>query len=335
MLTRSLLLLTALTATAADWSPQRAAQYLDTRQKEWFAWKQAQSADGPCISCHTGLTYLLARPTLRRFLHEKQPTIYETGLLNRLRAKAGAKPAGPLQSVETIFAAMFLAGEPEAQRAFDQLWTLQATDGQLQGAWRWYDASLDPWETPDAFSFGAALGAIAIAKAPAALRADPAVKDRINALAAYLGSTSEARPLHSRLAILWALSALPELELENQRQAILNETFAKQFEDGGWNIGALGPWMAHADAPVDSAASHGSNAYATAFATFVLQRAGVPSSDKRLLRARAWLKSHQDRTTGAWPAQSLNKVYPPDSMQVKFVQDAATAFAALALAEGH
>src|SRR5215212_9563819 len=77
---------------ANGWSPLAAARYLDTRQKAWFEWKPAQSADGPCVSCHTGMTYLLARPALRRALGETEPTEYERGLLDRLRAKAGSKP---------------------------------------------------------------------------------------------------------------------------------------------------------------------------------------------------------------------------------------------------
>ena len=43
-----------------------AAQYLDARQQAWFEWKPAiASGRGPCLSCHTGMTYLLARPALR------------------------------------------------------------------------------------------------------------------------------------------------------------------------------------------------------------------------------------------------------------------------------
>ena len=88
-------LLVATTSTlSAEWSPEAAARYLDGRQKEWFSWKPAMSADGPCVSCHTGMTYLLARPALRRRLKESQPTMYEVGLLDRLRAKVGEKPAG-------------------------------------------------------------------------------------------------------------------------------------------------------------------------------------------------------------------------------------------------
>ena len=74
------LLAASVSPLHAEWNPALAARYLDARQQEWFAWKTAQSADGPCVSCHTGLTYLLARPVLRRALHEAAPTAFETGL---------------------------------------------------------------------------------------------------------------------------------------------------------------------------------------------------------------------------------------------------------------
>src|SRR5260370_28729400 len=71
-----------------DWSPRLAADYLDARQKEWFAWPAAKAPGGTCLSCHTGMTYLLARPALRKALGELQPTQYEKGLLEWLRARA-------------------------------------------------------------------------------------------------------------------------------------------------------------------------------------------------------------------------------------------------------
>ena len=47
----------------------------------------------------------------------------------------------------------------------------------------------------------------------------------------------------------------------------------------------------------------------------------------------AWLKSKQDPASGAWPAVSMNKQRPPDSMEGRFMQDAATAFASIVLVE--
>src|SRR5437870_2473349 len=86
----ALIALTALPGLAGDWSPKLAAQYLDSRQKEWFAWPAAKRSGGPCISCHTGVTYMLARPALRRVLGEAEPTAYETGLVEGLRARVGS-----------------------------------------------------------------------------------------------------------------------------------------------------------------------------------------------------------------------------------------------------
>jgi hypothetical protein len=83
--------LSIVTVSGASWSPELAARYLDARQKAWFEWKPAASVDGPCVSCHTGMTYLLARPALRRALGETDPTMYERGLMDRLRANVGAK----------------------------------------------------------------------------------------------------------------------------------------------------------------------------------------------------------------------------------------------------
>src|SRR5215510_1250047 len=107
-------------ARESSWDPALAAKYLDDRQKEWFAWPRAQSADGPCVSCHTGLPYLIARPALRKLLKEGDATIYERGLRDRLASHAGEKPKAPLQGVETIMAAMFVADADARRKTFDQ-----------------------------------------------------------------------------------------------------------------------------------------------------------------------------------------------------------------------
>src|SRR5690349_235292 len=98
---RMMLLLLALPAFGADWNPRAAADYLDGRQKQWFAWPAANSSGAPCVSCHTGATYLLARPALRRILDEPEPTIYETGLLNSLRSRLSKRTPQELFPKET------------------------------------------------------------------------------------------------------------------------------------------------------------------------------------------------------------------------------------------
>jgi squalene-hopene/tetraprenyl-beta-curcumene cyclase len=274
------------------------------------------------------MPYLLARPALRRALGEKEPTAYETGLLNRLRAKAGEKPAGALQGVETIFAALFLARQDPTGaatgRAFDQLATLQNHEGRLAGAWPWYNANLDPWETPPSFFYGASLAALALGSAPDEIHSSAATGRQLHASQEYFDARLPDQPLHSRLALLWASTKVPALLARDARQSLIEEILRKQQPDGAWTIESLGPWSNHPDAPV----SNGGNSYATAFTAYVLQQAGAASP-----RAMQWLASHQDQETGAWPAVSMNKHYPAGSMEEKFLQDAATAFAALALIE--
>jgi squalene-hopene/tetraprenyl-beta-curcumene cyclase len=278
------------------------------------------------------MTYLLARPALRQRLKESQPTMYEVGLLDRLRAKVGEKPAGALQSVEVIFSAMFLSREDamhtmstHTRKAFDQLWALQGGAGASKGGWRWYAVNLDPWENAESHFFGSSLAAAALTHVPAEYRNTPNVRDQAAALNTYLVESIESRRLHDRLALLLARSVVPE----SMRQAITSDAFSKQQPDGGWTIESLGPWAAHPDAPPSS----GTNAYATAFATVALLRGGVPASDPRLAKALDWLQSHQDPASGTWAAVSMNKRYPEGSMESRFMQDAATAFASLALIE--
>jgi squalene-hopene/tetraprenyl-beta-curcumene cyclase len=56
--------LLSLELVQAEWKPRLAADYLDSRQKTWFSWPVAKTSTGPCLSCHTGFPYLLARHRL-------------------------------------------------------------------------------------------------------------------------------------------------------------------------------------------------------------------------------------------------------------------------------
>jgi squalene-hopene/tetraprenyl-beta-curcumene cyclase len=331
-----LILVGSASPLRAEWDPARAARYLDARQQAWFDWKTAQSSDGPCVSCHTGMTYLLARPVLRRALHETAPTRFETGYLDRLRTKMGKPAEGALGTVEAVMSAMFFSRDDaravmssHTRLAFDRLWATQDVEGAHKGAWQWYEAKLDPWENSESLYYGSALVALALGQTSEAYQKDAAVRPRAAALTAYLTNQPSPPRLHDRLATLWASSTMPGLLPDASRQALVAETFSRQQADGGWTLAGLGPWMAHPDPP----ASPGSHAYATAFTAFVLQRAGVPASHAGLRRALAWLQAHQDPATGAWPAVSMNKKYPDGSMPSLFMQDAATAFAAIVLVE--
>jgi squalene-hopene/tetraprenyl-beta-curcumene cyclase len=315
----------SLPCVAADWNPRLAARYLDGRQTEWFAWKQAASSEGPCVSCHTGVPYLLARPALRQRLGD-QPAAYEKGLEDWLRAPGASVPPA-LQGVKTIFAALLLTSSTDD---LSKLWSLQLTEGEAKGSWRWYDVNLDPYETSASPVFGSALAALAIGRTSAEYRARPDVREHVNSLIAYLQKDLHGQPLHNRLAVLWAATKLPAAMPEPARRAVIDEALQKQRPDGGWALASLGPWNSHPDAPPHD----GSDSYATAYSTYIMIEAGVPPGTPAISRALDWLKLHQDPSTGAWPAESMNKKYPADSMQIKFLQDAATGFACLALLAG-
>ncbi|HMC89492.1 MAG TPA: hypothetical protein VKI17_08085 [Gemmataceae bacterium] len=62
----------------------------------------------------------------------------------------------------------------------------------------------------------------------------------------------------------------------------------------------------------------------------VVQIAGVPKDNAKLARGLGWLKSNQ-AATGKWRGISVNKKRNPASHVGKFMSDAATAYAVLAL----
>lgn len=368
MVARSLpvLALLAVPLVQAEWTPRLAADYLDARQRTWFNWPVAKtSTGGPCLSCHTGFPYLLARQRLRQVLGESEPTIYEVGLLDALRKRLpkltpkeflpdrketdnqGALKTGAPRlpraaeelGVESVLAALLFALQDRqtgvltkpTELAFARMWSLQVREGEAKGAWRWNNIDLDPWEEPESAFFGVALAALATGMAPSDYQARSEIRTNVDALKAYLKAWEEKQPLHNRLIQVWASMSLPGLLSEHERQKISATVLERQEADGGWTIESIGPWRKHPQA----SAAKGSNAYATAIAAFVLQRAGISREDRKVARALEWLRSHQDQTAGFWEARSMNKQYPADSVPAQFMQDAATAFAVLALLETH
>jgi len=343
----AVLVLAVMPAFCADWNPRLAAQYLDSRQQQWFAWPPATASGVPCVSCHTGLPYLLARPALRQALGETAPTLYEAVLLDGLRATVVKTDANDLfQGVkghladqvfgaQVVLSTLLLAFDdaprgvlsPEGEKAFERMWSAQIRDGRDKGSWNWSDFNLDPWETPNAAYYGAALAALATGIAPAHYQARPEIQQNIAALVAYLRSEAQAEPLHNRLVLLWASAKLDHLLPPAERQVVLEDVWRKQQPDGRWTLESLGPWRGHADAPP----AGGSDSYATGLVAFTVQQAGVLRSDPRMSRALGWLEAHQDHQSGYWAAESMNKRHKAGTMPALFMRDAATGFATLAL----
>jgi squalene-hopene/tetraprenyl-beta-curcumene cyclase len=343
---------------AGAWNRSGATVYLDRRADWWMQWPAAaRDHQTSCMSCHTTLPYALARGVLRQsgdapssgerrvwdnvaarvrlwndvepYYHDRAGDAYKStesrgteAVLNALILTVRDRPAGRLSA--------------EAAAALEHMWTLQQTSGDSAGAWPWLQFGLKPWETADSAYFGAALAALAVGEAPEAYRANDAVRDHLARLQAYLNRGAARQPLANRIMLLWATTKWTDLVDAGRPRAIVDEILRAQRSDGGWGLAAL------VAAPESSSIGSSVRAWyhnvrstsdgcATGLATFVLLEAGRPRTDAQVERGLAWLVRNQDEE-GFWRAASLNKERDPSSDVGRFMSDAATAYAGLALA---
>jgi squalene-hopene/tetraprenyl-beta-curcumene cyclase len=212
------------------------------------------------------------------------------------------------------------------------MWAEQQTAGDKAGAWLWLRFANEPWEADDSDFYGATLAAVAAGAAPESYRARPEIQNQVKMLRAYLNRKCAAQTTINRVALLWASAKLPGLLAPEQQKAIIHEVLSKQQADGGWSLSSLvGSWK-RADGTPQELKSDG---YATGFITFVLQQAGIPREDTQLQQGLAWLVANQNKTEGFWRSYSLNKneAHHLSPGTARFMNDAATAFAVLALTE--
>lgn len=333
-----------------SWNPRAAASYLDEREGLWSTWPPAARDRGTfCVSCHTTLAYSLARPALRAALGEQSPSPQEIGLVNnvttRVREWSSIAPYYdnmPDQSrgTEAVLNALILASHDasstgqlsaDTRAAFDHLWATQQTSGATKGAWLWILFDNEPWEAADSPYYGATLAAVAVGTAPENYRAAPEIQNNIALLRDYLVRNSAAQTPINRVNLLWASEKLPGLLSAQQQQSIIAEILAAQRDDGGWCLAQLvSGWQRHDGTPQ---VMH-SDGYATGFLTYVLEGAGMPRDAAPVQRGLAWLAQNQSWWTGHWSAYSLNhRRRDPFATVSKFMDDAATAYAILALTD--
>ena len=338
----------------ATWNRKAAAAYLDQRATWWTTWPNAQRDHGTfCVSCHTALPYALARPSLRRPLGESAPSAPEAALVANITKRVtmwrevepfypdqtrGVPKTSESRATEAILNALILARRDagagaisdEGRRAFDNMWALQMKTGEQTGAWTWLQFHNEPWEGDSSAFHGAALAAIAIHSAPGNYDATPEIQDRIAALHDYLRKHNDQQPLLSRAMLLWASSLSSAMLTRGERQAIVDQLVAAQQADGGWSTASLGAWKRNDGSALDTR----TDGYATGLVTFVLESVDGAAAAPAVKRGLAWLVSHQDAASGTWFAASLNKQRDPASDAGRFMSDAATAYAVLALTKG-
>jgi hypothetical protein len=358
----------AITAVAAGWTAvsiagdaedharvQRAIAYLDARQDAWSKFAKAERGEGPdkttCVSCHTGISYALARPSLGRFTAGPKLAAPEERMLAAVRlrvehwaeldsAKFGLmydfddRKKVESRGTEAVINALVLARadaargraptSPVTRIALRNLWATQVTEGTNAGSWNWLDFGLEPWEASGSRAFGAALAAIAVGSAPAYLNGqlDEAAMRGVGLLRDYLRRRFPDESLYNRIWILEASRTFEGLLSGTQIREVADQLIAVQRDDGGWALVSLGGYKR-----VDgSDQSQDSDGYATGLAVHAL--GARPEWAKGL----AWLRSHQQED-GSWPGRSVNKKRDPATFVGKLMADSATAIAAQVLVE--
>ncbi len=359
LLSLPLLLLTTALVSRADavpvpksdgWNAGAAARYLDERLSWWREWPKAQrDHDTVCVSCHTSLPHVLARPALRAQLGESGRSRAELAMLDDVTKRVwlwkevdpfypdqttGVPKSSESRGVEAVLNALILSTRdaergklgPDTRQAFASMWALQLRRGDQKGGFSWLNFHYEPFESPDATYWGATLAALAIARAPDGYAADPAIVPNIEALRGYLRTGVEGRSLYTRMLVLWADSQLHGVLDDTQRKTIMAELVAAQGKDGGWSLPSLSNWKRVDGSPLPE----GSDGYATGVTALVLREAGMPLTSSPLKAARSWIIAHQDKT-GALPAKSINKDRKVETDAYLFMTDEATGMAALAL----
>ena len=358
----------ALADGQTGWDRAAAAQYLDDRINLWFERAtDLKTGEGTtsCISCHSAVPYLLARPALRKAMQIIEPTPQEIRLLKERAQRVDTYPGhqplsdskhGGEHGTEAVFNALILARqdahEKRAQpseltrKAFRQLWDTQGPDG----AWDWMDFVEEPDESADARYYGAALAALAVGTVRGLLdggELDP--PGYVDKLRAYLTGGFAEQNLYRRTWMLLASTRLAGLLDRKQREVVIAELRGKQDSDGGWSLHKLGPWRWSRTTPPfapqgkpDTSLLEKSDGYATGLIAYVLRQTGLPASDPALKSALEWLKANQkvirldQHNWKCWRAHSLNHDRENGgarggAWKQMLMSDTATAFAVLAL----
>src|ERR1700733_7808843 len=346
-----------------NWDATRAAAYLDSRELWWQGWASAQKDHGTiCISCHTVVPYAMARPTLREAVDKTAMSAPEKVLMDSVEKRVrswtqmapfysdldGRDKAAQSHATEAVLNAVILATYDERQgylrpitkTAFDEAWALQERAGENAGGWKWQDFHLAPWESAESGYQGAALLAVRAENAPGGYAAEPDAAPYLERLREYLQREYSSQPVMNQLYVLWASARSPGLLNAAQQKSLRAALQRLQQPDGGWALSSLdqgnpsqdsgGRWIRKqlkiALKPPQS------DGCATGLVVLILEKSGTSRQDPMLMHGLQWLERHQD-ADGSWSAESLNEKRDPQTDVGRFMTDAATGYAVMALEE--
>jgi hypothetical protein len=246
---------------------------------------------------------------------------------------SGVGKTAEAHATEAVLNAVILASydarggklRPVTRTAFDELWALQEDTGERAGAWKWQDFHLGPWEANESAYQGAALLMVELGQIPDGYAKEAAVRPHVERVKDFLRRGYAEQPLMNQMYVLWASARMEGLLTKEERSAVIERLRATQQEDGGWRLGAIDekPRLDGSPEPMES------DGCATALAVLALE-SGLGPKDEAVRRGVSWLKQHQ-RKEGGWEASSINKKRDPETDPAKFMSDAATGYAVLAL----
>jgi hypothetical protein len=290
--------------------------------------KQSWREERKCISCHTTGWGLAAQPIIdsgsdevaegRTFAQE-----YLSGYL-----EGEIKPHKQYGSIEGVVAtAAFLAMSDArsgnevhhvTRQGLDHAWDLLDTSGTWE---EWLQCNWPPFES-DA-EFGPALMLVALGELKGIADLEEQDMKAATKLSKYL-QDNPPLSLHAKAMRLWAAVHWSELMPTKERSAWLQELLDAQATDGGWSMASLaGPAWKRDGGEGQTTTSE---AYPTAFVTYVLLQIGLEPKDVVIVGGRHWLRQHQ-REAGDWFTRS------PRRDRKHYISRAATAFSLLALTE--
>jgi len=335
---------------APTFDARAAAASLDSEIAWWMDWPSARRDHGTfCVSCHTVMPYVMARPSLAKALGETAPSPQEQRLYENVATRVrmwdqvapfypdqtrGIPKTSESRGTESVLNALILstrdaragALSADTRAAFTNMWALQMKTGALDGGWAWLNFHYEPWESDNSPFFGAALAVAALGTAPSGYAQSEDAQAGVERLRKYVGTSFDSQNLLNRLTMLMAASRLTGLVSAEQRARTAADVAALQETDGGWSAGRFGAYARVDQTPLDTA----SDGYATALAVLALRGEAAPAHKTAASRGLAWLAAHQ-QASGGWLATSLNKNRDPKSDPARFMPQAATAYAVLAL----